>query len=869
MKKNLPLRWIVTLFIVGLAGYFLFYSVRYYTADKEARQNLVESVPNFYNKIVNLGLDLQGGMRLVLEIDRSQLSEDEKKDVLDRTHTVISNRVNGLGVAEPVVQKQGNNRLIIELPGLQNAERAKKILGNTAMLEFKLVRDAADLQKALEIIDNALSGKKTKATKDSTVETNSKKSEEERVAESIFKDKSSESASSKDTSETAGIQTEHPFTSLLVPIGSDIGAEERYKEKINHMLGDTVVHEALRRASMNGSVFLWANEAQTHGNKKYRLLYYLKKKAEITGAVIANAMPNISSGGLQAGKAVVNLKLKSIGARKFGRITGRNIDKRLAIVLDNTVYSAPVIKAKITTGSAQISGMKNMEEARDLSIVLRAGALPAPAKIVEERTVGPTLGKRSIRASLLAAIISFIVIIVFMALYYGLMGLIADIALVLNMLLLFGFMAATNSTLTLPGVAGLILILGIAVDANVLINERIREELKAGKTVRSAIAAGYSRALAVIFDANLTTVVTGVILFKYGTGPIKGFALTLSSGVIINMFTALFITRLIVETYSHNKEMKSLSIGKIAVFRNAAYSFISLRKHTTIVSGILIIASFLSIAMHKGLNLGIDFKGGNLLLLKFEKNANGEIEKIRKGIDKVVSGTPEIKPVGKTEENTIQIMVQNQPGKSEVGHQIKEKLHEILPGNSFDLLKEEKVGPRIGKELKWRAILAISLSIIFMILYLAWRFKQISYGVGAVVALLHDVIIGIGMLSITGREFSLPIVAALLTIVGYSVNDTIVIFDRVRENIRLRRGKEPLERIFDLSINQNLSRTVLTSLTTFFVVIVLFLFGGRSINDFVFVILVGIISGTYSSIYVASPVVLSWQKKQHKENKRK
>lgn len=860
MKKNLPLRWVITAASVLLSVYFLFYSVRYYTADPVKKEALTEKIPDFYKKIVNLGLDLQGGMRLVLEIDRSGLSEDEKADVLDRTHTVISNRVNGLGVAEPVVQKQGDDRLIIELPGLQDADRAKKILGNTAILEFKLVREASDLRKVIEKIDRVLSAFASADSADSTGEKKIEKTEEELKAEALFKGKDEDL---DDTTEAVA-EIDRPLTSLLIPLGADIGAEERYKKKIDKMLNDSSVLEALRLSSLDGGVFQWGNEVNTYGNKKYRRLYYLKRRPELTGAAVSDAKANIASGGMESGQAVVNLALKSSGARKFGRVTGRNIEKRLAIVLDSTVYSAPVIKSKITGGEAQITGMSNMDEAKDLSIVLRAGALPAPARIIEERTVGPTLGRASIKASMVAGIISFIAIIIFMAVYYGLMGLIADVALIMNMVLLFGFMAATNSTLTLPGVAGIILTLGMAVDANVLINERIREELRSGKTVRSAISAGYARALTVIFDANLTTVVTGVILFYYGTGPIKGFALTISAGVLISMFTALFVTNLFAETYTKGKELKTFSVGKLSVFRNANYNLIALRKYSLAISVVLILISLFSFALHKGLNPGIDFRGGTLLQVKFENSVSGQIKDMREAIGALVEGTPEVKTIGKPEENTLQFIVQETKDGGSAGKAIKEVLAGTFSSNPFELLKEEKVGARIGEELKWKATVAILLSLCFMILYLGWRFKQISYGLGAVVAIIHDVIIGLGLLSITGREFSLPIVAALLTIVGYSVNDTIVIFDRVRENLRLRRGRESQESIFNMSVNQNLSRTVLTSVTTLLVVLVLFIFGGQSINDFVFVILVGIIAGTYSSIYVASPVVLWWNRNKKK-----
>jgi protein-export membrane protein SecD len=384
---------------IVLSAYFLFNSVRYYAASPDRKSQLVDQNPDLHKKIVNLGLDLQGGMRLVLEVDKSQLTPDEQKDVLDRTMTVVENRVNGLGVAEPVVQKQGEDRLIIELPGLQDAERAKKVLGNTALLEFKLMREVADLQKTLEVIDNALAGSphRVDSTKvDTAAAKTGKEKEQQNVAKSIFQGNDS---TSEDTTEVA-LHSRKPFSSMLIPLGGDIGAEEKNRPKIDRMLNDSLVVSALRMASLDGSVFAWGNEVETYAGKKFQRIYFLKKKPELTGSAVADAKASISSGGLQAGASVVDLTLTSTAARKFAKITGANIDKRLAIVLDSTVYSAPVIKSKISGGQAQITGMKSMDEARDLSIVLRAGALPAPAKVIEERTVGPTLGQESIHASL-------------------------------------------------------------------------------------------------------------------------------------------------------------------------------------------------------------------------------------------------------------------------------------------------------------------------------------------------------------------------------------------------------------------------------------------------------------------------------------
>ncbi len=563
MKKNNPISIIIIVLAALLAAWYLYPSVLFYMKSPAERRVAVQENPEVLQRVINLGLDLQGGMRLVLEIDKSEIGEEESRDVLDRAYTIIENRINALGVAEPVIQKQGAERLIVELPGLSDKEAAKEVIGSTAQLEFKLLREPADLQRAIEAIDAALKG--TAPAEVDTADTAAQDTaltEEQEAARRLFE--GVETEEERDTADTAVVaeEEEQPssLSEYLVGIGSQVGVLERNRGKVNQLLARREAQEALQRVGLGSSEFLWGHEIEQYDNKNFRPLFFVKERAELRGDIIREARSSIAQGGLEAGQAVVDLELNREGARRFSRVTGLNVNKFLAIVLDNTVYSAPQIRQKIPNGRAQITGSFTMEEARNLAIVLRAGALPAPVNIIEERTVGPSLGQDSIRKAAQAFMVGFLIVIAFMLLYYRGSGVIADVAVLLNLVFVMAIMASVSATLTLPGIAGLILIIGMAVDANVIIFERIREELDIGKTIRSAIDSGYSRAFITIMDANITTLITAFILLWVGTGPIKGFAVTLIFGIIVSLFTSLFVTRVIFNMVTANRNLKKLSI---------------------------------------------------------------------------------------------------------------------------------------------------------------------------------------------------------------------------------------------------------------------------------------------------------------------
>jgi len=715
MYRNIKWKVILVVIVVGLA----FYS-QYPLKDK-----------------INPGLDLKGGMHLVLEIDTSKLSEDARRDATSRAVQVLRNRIDQFGVGEPLIQRESKDRIIIQLPGIEERSRALDIIGKTAQLEFKLVSEDPGMFK------QALQGN--------------------------------------------------------IPEGYE------FKQHDKKML-------------------------------------LLETESVLTGDAIENAMPDFSS---QMGIPYISLTFNSKGAKKFSRITERNVGKRLAIVLDGVVQSAPVIREKIPSGKAQITGRFTVQEAQDLAITLRAGALPAPIKIVEERTVGPTLGEDSIRKGINSIFIGGILVVAFLTIYYFLAGLIANFALCLNVIIILGVLAYFKATLTLPGMAGILLTIGMAVDANVLIFERIREELKIKKPLRPSIATGYSKAFLTILDANLTTLIVALVLFQFGTGPIRGFATTLSIGILASMFTALVVTRLVFDILTkYWRRFKTLPMLQLISTTNI--KFISIRKIMFSLSIVLISIGLFSFIARGEKNFGIDFSGGSIQEFEFENSV--DIDKVRSVLKTIGFADSLIQEV--KGENRIIIR-----SYSDATDQIESQLKASFAQEKVQAIRIEKVGPVIGKLLRKKALLAITFSLIGISLYIFFRFKHLKFAVGAIVALFHDVLICIGALSLSGRELSLPVTAAILTIVGYSINDTIVIYSRIRENLKLK--KEKIENVIDISINQILSRSLLTSLTTLLVVISLYVLGGEVINDFAFVLLVGIIAGTYSSIFIATPCLVA------------
>lgn len=587
--------------------------------------------------------------------------------------------------------------------------------------------------------------------------------------------------------------------------------------------------------------------------QEMRVRYLVKKTAEmgLTGKNIKQAMVVRDP---MSNQPQIDFTLDSKGADLFAQVTRDNIGHQLAIVLDGELYSAPVIQGEIPGGRGQITGTFDLAEAFELANVLE-NPLETPVRIIEERRVDPSLGRDSIRSGIIAAVVGVVSVVVFMLIYYLFAGVVANLALILNVIILMGVMCSVGTTLTIPGIAGIVLTIGMAVDANVLIYERIREELAAGKSMRGALSAGYDKAFGTIFDSNLTTLISSVILIFMGTGPVKGFGVTLTIGVTVSMFTALVVTRLIFDWLLDKGLLKNLRM--LHLVKGAHYDFMAFAKPAFAISWTLIVIGC-GYGVYRGHDLlGVDFAGGDTLALSFDQSQkpNLGVDKLREAV--VKTGTTESFIQFQTDlakgKDTLRVTVPyNTGGKVEAG------LKQQFPQAKFERLSLDNVGPSVGVEIQKTAIIASLLAMFGILIYVAMRY-EFSFAVGAVIAIIHDILMTMGWFSLTGRQFSAPMVAAILTIIGFSINDTIVIFDRIREDLKLGvRGT--FREVMNKALNQTLSRTIITSGTVFLATASLYLFGGGVINDFAFTFLVGIVTGTYSSIYIASALVLWWHK---------
>lgn len=731
MEKKLLYKIILILGVLGLAAYYAF--------------------P--LEKRINLGLDLQGGMHLLLKVDTSHLEGPAKLDACDRAVEVIRNRIDEFGVRETSIQKQGEDEIVVQLPGVTDRERAIELIGRTAMLEFKVVSSDNEKLRA------ALSG--------------------------------------------------------TVPEGFEL----KYTLDENEPL-------------------------------------LVEKQAALTGDALTNAMVRFDQS--QFNEPIVALQLNAQGAKKFAEITAANVGSRLAIVLDGKVQSAPRIREAIPSGEAVITGRFDAQAAQDLALVLRVGALPAPMYVEEERTVGPLLGQDSINKGIKAALIGCALVFVFMAGYYLLAGLISDIALFLNLVVILGGLGilpvlfpGISATLTLPGIAGIALSLGMAVDANVLINERIREELAAGRNLRQAVTNGYDRAFTAIFDSNITTLIAAFLLFQFGTGPIRGFAVTLTIGLIASMFTAIVVTRVIFELLLNWGWIKK-SLPMFKLIGTTKLDFIGMRRIFYFISLLVIVVGLFSYFKKGPAAYGIDFAGGQLQEYVFKNPP--EMEKVRQVLKDLDMGDAVIQQF---KDNPRAVLIRTTEDKSQ---SLTDKLKSSFPDQEIQVLRIERVGPIAGKHLKNKALLALSWSLIGILIYVGFRFKHFNFALAGIVALLHDVLAAMGFLVVTNRQIDLLSITAFLTIAGYSINDTIVIYDRVRENARVLR-KLSLKELVNLSVNQCLGRTLLTSTVTLLVVAAFMFYGGEVLNNFSFALFVGFISGVYSTVFIASPLVLAWSGK--------
>uniref|UniRef100_A0A7C3UYE4 Multifunctional fusion protein n=1 Tax=Desulfobacca acetoxidans TaxID=60893 RepID=A0A7C3UYE4_9BACT len=812
----------------------------------------------YISRGLNLGLDLKGGMHLVLEVDLEQAIKNELERTARNLTGIADRQKISLKVGEvtddklPVTLiKAGDEAAFVkavkdyfpklELQGPQRLDGGQAYTLALRPKEIEVFKEDT-LRRSLEILRNRID--QFGVTEPVIVPQGS-----DQIVVQLpgVQDPSRARALIRQTAqlEFKLVDEESPvnLNELIDQAEKEGLLKDRFdREEVNQALKgkippDDEVYYEIRR------------DPETHRETKIPLL--VKKKVLMTGDRVENATVRP-----EAGEIAVVVQFNTEGAREFERITRENVKKRLAIILDGIVRSAPVIQERIGGGTARITGNFTPEEAADLATVLRVGALPASVKVVQDITVGPTLGQDSIRKGLISGILATILVVGFMIFYYRFSGLVADYALIINTIMLLGCLSLFGATLTLPGIAGIILSLGMAVDSNVLIYERMREEFAAGKPLKAGIDGGYDKALWTIIDSHVTTLITALVLFIFGTGPIRGFAVTLSLGVALNLFTALFGTRVVYDWAILKRWLKNLSF--LELIKKPDIDFIGKRYYAFAVSAVLAllgIAAFVLLVWFGRGNLGVEFTGGAMVQFKAAKTFT--VGEVRNALDKEGWGHAEIQPLEGGKGLMVRLKTTTGTTVSQMADKLTQVLNQNLPQNHFTTVGTTEIGASVSKDLRQKAIIAITISLLAIIVYLWFRFELI-FGIAAAIATFHDVLAVLGLLYLLNREITLLVVTALLTIAGYSLTDTVVVFDRIRENLARRRGT--LAEIINLSVNEVLSRTIITSATVFLVVLALFLFGGVVLEDFALAMIFGVIVGTYSSIFVASPVVFAWRK---------
>ena len=870
-KHTFGMREILILLVIALSAYTVWPSIQVHSKKGDEKKAFLKENPKLSSRSINFGLDLAGGTSITLQIDKSGLKEDDDiQDIQKQSLEIIRNRVDQYGLSEPQISPSGDDRILVELAGVDDST-AKALVGSTAKLEFKILAEAEKFNTVTTLLNQYLTRQTTDVASDSTVadsaaadstvakvdsakDTTKALSDEELLGGSVQTAKAEDSTVSDSAAETVpASEVGKAFSDYYLQFGNGGFIAEENIEKVKKILELEGVKKLIPRdvAFAFGSGLEKINRDSP---VKAKRLYLLKRRAEMGGDDIVDARPERVADGVSAGEVAVKLRFGGIGPKKFSAVTAANINKQMAIVLDNQVISAPVIKDRIPNGDAQITGLDDMAEANRLAVVLRAGALKAPMKIIESRSVGATLGEENISQGFGSGAIGLVICLLFMVAYYRLGGFIASLGMIINTLVTAAVMSLFNATLTLPGIAGFILVVGMSLDANVIIYERIREELKNGLTARAAVAKGYERAFTAILDSNLTTVLTGLILYKIGTGSVKGFGLTLTIGILTSLFCAITVTRAILDWKLAKRDATTLSIGNgIKAINEANLPIIPNRRKFGMISAILIVASIACIAI-KGFDFSIDFTGGQVYTIQYQDDAKHETD-LNKALSAAgISGT-KVRSLGGTSANSYQVSLRTDDANFEA---TMAKAFEAA-NQKCEIVAKDTVGPTIGAELRFNAILSVILAWLGILLYVWFRFGKfgLGFGVAAVLGLVHDTIITLGFISAFSLSFDGALIASLLTMIGYSVNDTIVNFDRIRENTSVY-GSANFGETINRSMNQCFSRTMVTSLTTLFVCVILAVMGGSSIRDFGLVQCFGILIGTYSSVCICSPIVLWW-----------
>ena len=808
----------------------------------------------------------------VIEVIRA-----EAESAISNSFNVLRNRIDRFGVTQPNIQKLGNSgRILVELPGVKEPERVRKLLQGTASLEFWTTYDNAEVEAYLAEANATLAELLADVEEVEVAET---PVEGEDVVAAELAQAENEAANA------AAYRKQNPLFSVLQPSGARGYACIGYAS-----YADTAQVNKYIAMAKNRGIFppefkpMWSvKPSQAFANNEY--IYELVAikaasrdgKAPLDGGAVTDARVSYGNTG---GNPSVSMSMNAEGANVWARLTKDNIGKQVAIVLDGMVYSYPTVNTEITGGSSEISGNFTLEEAEDLANVLKSGKLPAPATIIQEQVVGPSLGAESINAGLISFVIAFLLVLLYMAFFYQGAGLVADIALLVNVLFLFGTLVSFGAVLTLPGIAGLVLTLGMAVDANVIIYERVKEELRAGKGLSKAIADGYANAYSAIIDGQITTLLTGIVLFIFGSGPVQGFATTLIIGIITSVLTSIFVTRVIFDDrVSKGKNVTFENNLTRNFLQNTKVDFLGKKKFTYLLSGALIVISLVSI-FTKGFTYGVDFTGGRTYVVRFDQPVAAEA--VREAAIAEFEGAVEVKQFGGESQMkiTTQYLVENES--TDADAEVEAKLYNAVKGffanevsfaeftstleNPNGIISSDKVGPTIANDITRNAIIAVIIALFVIFAYIAVRFNGWTWGLGGVAGLAHTALIVIGFFSLFSGilPFSLDIdqtfIAAILTIIGYAINDTVVIFDRIREYKELH-PKADFKQNVNAALNSTLSRTMNTSLTTLITMLAIAIFGGEVIRGLAVALILGIIVGTYASIFIATPIMFDVTKK--------
>ncbi len=824
--------------------------------------------------------------------DVMRVIRQETDAAIENSFNIIRTRIDRFGVAQPNVQPlQTHGRILVELPGVDNPERVRQLLQGTANLEFwetwdnsevypylmqvnQQLKEIQDLEATASKVDSTETDEAVAADEDTTT------SEEG----SLLDELQTETDSVGELDNMADIRKNFPLFAVLRPSttadgqyfpGPVVGtAHSKDTSTVNTYLNMPQVKSIIPR-SMD---FKWTSKAVDEGGNYFRLIAIKVTsrdgRAPLEGDVIVDARQDYEQFG---SRPEVSMTMNAEGAKTWARLTKENIGKSIAIVLDDYVRSFPNVNGEITGGRSSITGLETVEEAKDLANILKSGKMPAPARILQEEIVGPSLGQEAINSGMWSFTIAFVLVLAYMFFFYSKMaGLTANMALLANLFFVIGVLASIGAVLTLPGIAGIVLTIGMSVDANVLIYERIQEERKAGKGLKLAIADGYKNAYSAIIDGQVTTLLTGIVLYLFGSGPIKGFATTLIVGIFTSLFCAIFLTRLVFERQL-GKDAKITFTSKMTDnwLRNSDIKFLEKRKIAYIISGALIVISIFSFVV-RGFNYGIDFKGGRTYVVRFDEEV--KVADVGKALTAVYGEAPEVKTFGGSNQVKITTEYKIDELTDDVDSEVEQLMVQGLQQGGFidemDMdsfisehrMSSQKVGPTISDDIKKDALIAISFALVIIFLYILIRFRNWQYGLGAIAALAHDSIIVLGIFSLFYGllPFSLEIdqafIAAILTVLGYSINDTVVVFDRIREYIGLHPKRNREENVDD-AMNSTLRRTFSTSLSTFVVLLAIFLFGGTSIQGFTFALLVGVVVGTYSSLFIATPISYDTQRR--------